>query len=327
MEKEIISAFKTDVKDKKILLELDKDCRQSCSEIGKKVGLSSEVVNYRIKKLEEEKIITQYQLAIDLSKLGVSEFKILLSFQKMDSVKLESLIKKLEKNKEIKWIVSCKGNWDMIVAGEGKTLEEINSLKNEIISTFGEYILDKSISICTAGEVYNRDYLVSSKTNPNRTRVLVSNSKKEEIESLDMKILLELNENARKSIVDIANNLKETERIINYRIKNLIKRRVIVGFRIAIDYKKLGIKFYKTFVYLENPKKERLTQLINYLRKNKNIIHNLEVVGNWDLEPEFEVYSEQEFDDILKEIKDNFSDIIKKIDIITISKEHKFVYL
>ncbi len=72
-------AYKLDLKDRKILYELDFNCRQTCSQIGKKVGLSSEVVNYRINKLEEEKIITQYQVALDLDKIGIIQFKILLS--------------------------------------------------------------------------------------------------------------------------------------------------------------------------------------------------------------------------------------------------------
>ena len=62
------------------------------------------------------------------------------------------------------------------------------------------------------------------------------------------------------------------------------------------------------------------------MEQNKNVIHHVKVLGNWDLEPEFEVWNEEEFDKILNDMKDKFSDIIKGVDIITISKEHKFVY-
>ena len=82
------NTIKLDLKDKKILYELDKDCRQSCSQIGKKVGLSTEVVNYRIKKFEEEKIITHYQVVVNLSKLEILEFKMALSLQNINSEKL-----------------------------------------------------------------------------------------------------------------------------------------------------------------------------------------------------------------------------------------------
>ena len=43
-------------KDRKILYELDKNCWQSNSQIAKKVSLSKQVTNYRIKRLEEHAI-------------------------------------------------------------------------------------------------------------------------------------------------------------------------------------------------------------------------------------------------------------------------------
>ncbi|MBU3913723.1 MAG: Lrp/AsnC family transcriptional regulator [Nanoarchaeota archaeon] len=318
--------FKLDLKDRRILYELDSNCRQSSSQIGKKVSLSPEVVNYRIKKLEQERIITQYQVALDLDKLGIIQFKILLSFQHMNSESMNKIIRELEKNKSVKWIVSCNGSWDLMIALEAESISEINSLKTEVLSAFENYIDRKAISVCASGFVYNRDYLIDKK-NYNRTRVLVSGAKKEKLDRVDLEILKKLAENARKPIVDIANQLKTSARVVNYRIRQLIKEKIITGFRIAINYEKLGIKFYKTFFYLDNPKQERINKLAEYFASNKNVIHNLHVVGNWDFEPEFEVYSEQEFNRILNEMKDKFSDIIKNIDIVTISKEHKFVYL
>ena len=262
---------------------------------------------------------------LDLSKLGIVQFKILLAFQHMNSEKLEKIILELKKNKNVKWIVSCKGNWDLMIALEAKTPKEIDSLKDETLSIFEGMISRKAISICTSAEVYNRDFLLG-KNNPNRIHVLVSESKEARLDEIDLKILKKLAENARVSVVDIASALSTTPRAVNYRIKQLIKNKVITGFRIAINYQKLGINLYKTFIYLDNPKPERVNKLIRYFEGNKNVIHHLKVLGNWDLEPEFEVYSEQEFDNLLRNMKDEFSDIIKNVEMVTISKEHKFVY-
>ena len=44
---------KIDLKDRKILYELDIDSRQSFRNIGRKVGLSKDVVASRVKKLKE----------------------------------------------------------------------------------------------------------------------------------------------------------------------------------------------------------------------------------------------------------------------------------
>jgi len=316
---------KLDLKDKKILYELDSNARQSCTQIAKKVGLSTEVVNYRIKKLEEE-IITQYQLIVNLSKLGILQFKICLAFQHLNSEKLNKIIAELKKNKSIKWIVSSKGNWGLILSLETDSITNIDSLKDEILDKFSHHIDKKSISILVEASTYNRDYLLEKTSPAKRERIIMKQDVKSEIDELDLNILKKLGQNARKSIVDIATELKTNVRIINYRIKQMTKKQIILGFKIALNYERLGIKFYKAFIYLDSPKKERIEELVSYLESNKNVTHHVKVLGNWDLEPEFEFYSEEGFDETLTNLKDKFSDIIKKLDVITISKEHKFIY-
>ncbi|MFC1682132.1 Lrp/AsnC family transcriptional regulator [Nanoarchaeota archaeon] len=318
--------LKLDLKDKRILYELDKNCRQSCSEISRKVQLSQEAVNYRIKKLEEQKIITNYQLIVNLSKLGLIQFKVLLSFQHINSEKLNKIIEELNKKPEVKWVVSCKGNWDLLISLETDSLNEINNLKNKIINSFGNLINKKAISIGVSAEVYDRNFFLNKKEG-NVERIIINEEKKVKLDEIDLEIIIKLSKNARKSVVDIASELKTSARIVNYRIKQLQKRKVINGFRISINYEKLGMQFYKLFLYLDKSSPKRINDLVTYFRSNKNIIHNVKVLGNWEFEPEFEVSSENEFNSLLSSMKDQFSDIIKTIDIITISKEHKFVYL
>ena len=77
---------------------------------------------------------------------------------------------------------------------------------------------------------------------------------------------------------------------------------------------------------MDNPTKEKITSLVDYFRLHPSIIHHVKVLGNWDFEPEFEVFSEGQFQEELQKLKDKFSEIIRQIDIITIFKEHKFVY-
>ena len=315
--------FGLDLKDRKILSELDSNCRQPSSQIAKKVGLSTEVTNYRIKRLEKENIITQYQTAINLAKLGIVAFKIFLCFQHITSEKLNSLIEKLKKNNNAKWLVSCNGAWDLVVTLETDSFFKVDEIKNQVLNLFSGFISKKAIAITTYASAYNRAYIHQTQ---NTEKPVYEESKIETLELIDLKILKLLSQNARKSTVDLSEELNTTARIIIYRIKQMMKSKLIQGFRIAINYNKLGILFYKGFVYLDTPKKERVEELVNYFKQHKNIIHHVQVISNWDLEPEFEVTSEEEFNKILTDIKDKFSDIIKNIDIITISKEHKFIY-
>ena len=72
---------KIDLRDRKILHELSKNCRQSSISIAKKIGLRREIVDYRIKKLIEKKIIFDFITEIDETKLGFNRYLIHIVFQ------------------------------------------------------------------------------------------------------------------------------------------------------------------------------------------------------------------------------------------------------
>ena len=172
---------------------------------------------------------------------------------------------------------------------------------------------------------YARRYLIDN--SHHEARVSMKSAKPVKIDKIDKQILKVLSKDARKSVVDIASEVKTTARIINYRIKRLQKEGIITGFKIALNNQKVGTHSYKLFIYLDNPKKERIERLKEHLEYGKNLTHYVKAFGNWDLEPEFEFYSNDELQKTIKEMKDAFSDIIKRIEIVNIVKEHKFVYI
>src|SRR3989344_9102514 len=102
-----------DLKDRKILYELDVDARQSLAEIGKKVGLSKEVVNYRINKLIESGIIKGFYARIDASKVGFTVFRTFLRLQDVTPEKEKEIIEYIVAQKQIGWCISVQGNWDI----------------------------------------------------------------------------------------------------------------------------------------------------------------------------------------------------------------------
>lgn len=316
---------KLDKIDRKILYELDNNARVPCSKIAKKLRISKEAVNYRIKKLEKNKIIKNYQLVLNLYKLGVIQFKICLSFQHLTSKNLEEKIELLKKEEKIKWIVSCKGDWELIISSEVNSLEEIDELKNKILGIFAHKIYKKDISILTEAITYNRDYLLEKQTK-NISKILMKKEELINLDEIDIKILKELSKNSRESYIDIAKKINSNPRIVRYRIKELIKQKVILGFKIALNYEKLGIYSYKLFITLDNPEKNKINSLIEYFNKNKNIIHHVKVLGRWDLEPEYEINSQKEFDLLITDLNDKYVDIIKNIETIQIKQVHKFVY-
>src|SRR3989338_7380369 len=61
---------KLDPKDKKIIEQLQKNCRQTIAEIAKTTRLPRDVVVYRIKKLEQSKVIRAHHTMLNPQRLG-----------------------------------------------------------------------------------------------------------------------------------------------------------------------------------------------------------------------------------------------------------------
>lgn len=59
-----------DQTDWNLILELEKDARQSFSELGRKVGLSQPATAERVRALESAGIIRSYRVEVDRAKLG-----------------------------------------------------------------------------------------------------------------------------------------------------------------------------------------------------------------------------------------------------------------
>ena len=138
-------------------------------------------------------------------------------------------------------------------------------------------------------------------------------------------ILKLLSGNTRIKIIEIASKLNSTARIIAYRIARMEREGIIQKYTIALNPSAIGISVFKSFIYLNGIKGKH--RLMAYLAGQKNCIYNVEAIGNWDIEPEFEVHSTEEYYRIMDDIEEKFGGMIKNINTMLIEKEHKFIQL
>ena len=61
-----------DATDLRLLEELQQDARTSLAELGRRVGLSAPAVGERLRRLEEDGVITGYRAEVDPRRLGLS---------------------------------------------------------------------------------------------------------------------------------------------------------------------------------------------------------------------------------------------------------------
>jgi len=308
-----------DVKDRKILAELDFNARENISKIARKVRISKEVALYRIRKLESSGIIQDYHVVLNNSKLGFYYSRLVLKFHNLEKLAEEKIINYFRENLKIGYYGILDGSWDIVIGYWAEDLFEFERFINDFNYKFGKYILEKDISFGL--HVFQLPYKFLSQ---NKTLSEFETGGKTDIPKLDetdRKLLILLTKNARASLQELGEKLKLSWKTIDYRIKNLENNRVIIGYRTNINYKKLGYSNTKVFLYLQNLTKEKEKEILNYLKFLKESIWITKCVGKSDLEFEVLVKTRGEFFDIMGELREKFKDIIKSYDQFIIHEE------
>jgi len=318
---------KMDMKSKRILYELDVNARRSYSQIGKKVGLSKDTVNNKIKKMESQGIIKGYYTVINVSKLGYLEFRVFVKLYRTTPKKEEEIINYLVNHPKVGWVGSVSGQWDINMGVWEKSVFKFREFWDEFMGKYGDFILTNWISIITNLIHYRKAFLVNAKRDTSEPE-LVGGEIEEKADKTDIKILKILSKNARTPLLDIARKLNISQKTIAYRIKKMIKEKIILSFRALLDLNLLGIQYYKVHFTLRHKDKKRYEKLLAYTKAHPNIIFtNYLNIGGADFEVETYVYSQEQFQAIVDDMKSKFADLIIDAETLQYTKEYKWIYI
>jgi Lrp/AsnC family transcriptional regulator for asnA, asnC and gidA len=313
-----------DLKDRKILYELDLNARQSDASIGRKVDLSKDVVNRRIRKLIEKGVIKNFYTIVDATRLGYISGRFIIKFQHDTPEKEIEMINLLVSKPYTWWIGRIEGQRDLCFTIWAKDTYDLYDIIREIQQEFKWLIKDFVPGIYAKFYQYRRAYLLNKQTN-NSKPVITCFREVADFDQTDINLLKIIAADARIRTTDIASRLHVTSDTVRMRLKKLIDKKIIQGFRAALDLRKLGYLWYKIQLDLEDVSK--ISNIIHYAHSHPNIVYAYEVIGGYDLELELEVENYEQFKKILNEIRDMFSKEIRYCDHFLFSEEFKIIYM
>lgn len=316
---------KLDVKDRKILYELDMNSRQSFSHLAKKVGLHRDVVTYRVKKLQEKGIITNFYTEINDKKLGYAEAKFYLNYQNVSPPIKQEIIEYLTKSPYLDIVHSLEGQYDLVVISSEKDIAKFYEVWNNIINRYRDFFSNQVFCIESISIIFKKTFLLDENDEKNQNRILCSVSfddKRVELDRLDYNILGLVAPNSRIPTLEIAEKLSCSVNTITSRLNNLIKTGVITRFTISIDWPKIGYQWFKADIVLQNPKK--IQEILAYIQKNPHLYLRVSSLGYVDLELTFILNSLNQLYEIMEGLSAAFPDSIKYFKYFTITKTHKY---
>lgn len=149
--------IKLDKKDKKILEALYEDGRMPISKIAKKTGIQRDSINYRIKKMLKEKVISFIIPILNPPKMGFPTVNyVSIELQNLNEEIEEKFIGFLKQHKNIIYVGSLSGRWDYLITIAVKDSGHFYEVFKEIRSKFSSIIKGYETSIIIDEPKYDR---------------------------------------------------------------------------------------------------------------------------------------------------------------------------
>jgi len=317
-------SYNIDLYDKKLLYELDKDSSIGLAQLSKKLRRSKQFILYRMKKLEEAKVITAYNAIIDMSKLGYFTFRVYFKFQQSTMEEGNMFVEYVKsKFRQVWTITSMSGKWDYALFMGVKKISEFHDIWNGIMLEYKPKI--KRYNVAVYAPVYNFNRTFFLETLYETIERVYGAGEKEEIDELDWKIIEIYANNVRQSSIEIAKKLNVTADTVRSRIKKLENKKIITGYKIGLNLEPLGFVSYRIDLQLLSTK--RNNELFEFCRQHKNLYQINKSIGGADFEIEVIVRDLNHLLQIINEIKINFKDVVNDIDYFGFSTFHILQYI
>lgn len=323
-ETDEIKKVKIDIKDKKILTLLNKNSRMPLSEMAKLVMLSRDSVSYRIKKMEKVGIIQHFFPVIDFARLGYYTFRLFVLVEENNRLMIEQFVDYIKAHPNVISLIEYTDRWDFEVVFISKNLEDFDEILINLTTRFPEIIIEKEI-LETVKEYYN-DFL------PTNISIYVegihheheTHLEKIDYDEKDLEILKDLCQDSRSSTYDIGAKIGLNADTISYRIKKMQASGIIKHFTILTNVNLLENTWYTLLMRMKTFDKKNEEKFKEYVRQHRFIIMASKTFGNWDVIAYLTTTKSKNLLKTVKEIKIEFSSIIKNYELYLGFREHTY---
>ncbi len=310
-----------DKSDKNILRILLTNSKESVTSIGKKIQLGRENVNYRLKRLVNAGIITDFTTEFNEKALRIKHYVLFAQLMRLKADTEKEIFDYLKQHKYISWIGTAAGKWTLIFDIYLSENVELQQIINEMLLQFGAHIEEYTVLQLETGEYFFEKFIELKPITALLKKKEISPSNK--LDLIDYKIMSLLNKNSRINYAELSERVGLTANGIKNRIKDLEHQKIIKKYSITLDFKKFGYEWYGIQLKLIKFDQVTLTNIQHFFKNHQKIIFYYKYIGPWDYDVGIIAKNSTELRTFINELRTKFPEELKLTDVFITLEEIK----
>lgn len=314
--------------DRKILFELDRDGRASFSKIARIIGSTPQVVKYHYERMIENGVIDKFWAFIDYDKAGYSFFwGYWLKFNGLTKEKEEEMYADFRGNTYIPIIMRSDGYADVMLGIISRDVFHHNKILQGVFEKYGEHITMSDIVVGLGFIKFPRTYLVVKENVFESFSSSGGTKEPVKLSEIDRKMLSLLQIDGRMEFTKMARTLGVSVGQIHKHYLKLTRSGVITKVAYTLNYQVADLALYRILFRIVQFDKKRVDDLYTFCSLHPHIVSYVKVMGNWQLMLDIEIENREKLRDLIREMKNQFKDIIHRVEINEIYKIDKFTQM
>lgn len=278
------------------------------SELAVASGFREHTVRNLLARAEKQQLITKRTM-VDVHALGLNQYSIFFSAIHRDrkaQLRLQSFILESPITSDV---FGLGGDFQYGVVLTVRDIGEVKSFLDALTKISGISIVEKTISIRISTTIYQRSYLLQSKTQ--RDEITYRRSGTDvKVDDLDHRLLAALNAIPHRSLRELATKMSIPHSTLIQRYNRLCDIGVIIGTVYGMSSQLLGMQSFRLLVYTKGFDFNALDALHRFALENPYVLCLFQMIGSWDYEFEIEVQNAQDTFAIAQEIYEALADRI-----------------
>ncbi len=318
--------IKTDYRD--ILFELDRDGRQPLTSIGNQLGKSQQAVSYAVSRMAEEDVIKDYYPLFDYTKFGYNGYLSLFRVNTFSRDKIQELNEMFQQNEMVAWVQRVAGGWDLMVFFLAPNTSYFNKEFKSLVSKHPEQLRTYSILTSVVVHDMDRSYLSQQKKEIEKTDTILGGDRNVfELSDADEETCKVLNENPRRSTVEMGDEMDVTAKTVISRINGLEDRKLVKGYRPLLDLSELDITATLLFISYTNRDVSKEDELVRHCKSHPNVTLLMKTFGDWDVMIRIETDSRDGKQEVVQSIRERFESVILDYNTLEVLEDLQKKYL
>ncbi|MGV8168447.1 MAG: Lrp/AsnC family transcriptional regulator [Candidatus Nanoarchaeia archaeon] len=301
-----------DKRDMKILNLLMENARTSYSAIAKKLKISHDSVNYRIKNLEGEGVISGYRTVVNSTFFGLYPYHI---FVRLPPKYHKELVSRCMKSPFVRTIIRLYGSYDFQIAILGRDSKDLDDRAEYIFSGMSNV----KIEILITADYITRKGLMPYFEEPTMKR------NHHVFDETDKKIMAEICENPRTPLLSVSQKIGVSVDTVIKRLKEMEKCKVIMSYIPIINHYALGKSVFIVVAYIDDLKAQT-GKIKEFSRQHESLFWAARTVGRYNLIMYFSVKDSLEFHKEFTELRALLGEKVWIYELLSGYEQYKLTY-